>query len=380
MDSQGPAPPPARPTHASGAGPTSSSRSSGGTVEPANRSSLIKDLLRGPAPTSDGPRYELKDPFAEVTYRSSTYKEITDKADRLGSTRITAITADGRKSRIEKDNGRWPAEPGHPERQSTPPGASKVVPFAREPAASPLTAHTAPAPTPPVPGGERQARLAAIESALAELYAIKRAPVRLGELHIGRTEYHFRGEPGRLAFTESTFKLATDSNSPSVARSMVDVAEARSWKALRVNGNEDFRRLVWMEASVRGIKAVGYEPTPADQALLVKERESRQVNRIEQVQAAGAGTASATATKGTGRGGGRKAVLAAIEAVLVDRKVPEAKREAILAASVEQLAQRAQSGRQTTVKVYDAAAPTQRAPAPTVPEPGRQRDRSAPTR
>jgi hypothetical protein len=82
---------------------------------------------------------------------------------------------------------------------------------------------------------ERSALVARLESALTDRYIIERAPVTVGDVTIGRTEYRFRGDTSRVAFTESTFRLATDTNSPSVARSMVDVAEARNWKALRVS-------------------------------------------------------------------------------------------------------------------------------------------------
>src|SRR5207244_12697011 len=127
---------------------------------------------------------------------------------------------------------------------------------------------------------ERAALVARLEAALTDRYIIKRAPVTVGHATIGHTEYRFRGDPSRVAFTESTFRLATDTNSPSVARSMVDVAEARNWKALRVSGHEEFRRLVWFEASLRGVKTIGYEPMPSDLAWLRSERETRQANRI----------------------------------------------------------------------------------------------------
>ena len=82
---------------------------------------------------------------------------------------------------------------------------------------------------------ERAALVDRLEAALAERYVIKRAPVTVGEVKIGHTEYRYRGDTTRVAFTESTFRLATDTNNPSVARSMVDVAQARNWKALRVD-------------------------------------------------------------------------------------------------------------------------------------------------
>ena len=87
---------------------------------------------------------------------------------------------------------------------------------------------------------DRTALVARLEEALKDRYVIKRAPIKIGDVSIGQTEYRFRGDTSRIAFTESTFKLATDTNSPSVARSMVDVAQSRNWKGLRVTGSEDF--------------------------------------------------------------------------------------------------------------------------------------------
>jgi hypothetical protein len=213
-------------------------------------------------------------------------------------------------------------------------------------------------------------------------YLIKRAPVTMGEVKLGLTEYRFKGDTSRVAFTESTFRLATDTNSPSVARSMVDVAEARNWHSLRVSGNEEFKRAVWLEAAARGVKALGYEPNPADLERLKAERELRQVNRIEPGRDANAVPATAAnADKPASRGsGGRKTVLAAIEAILVANRVPEKRREAVMAAAADQLAQRTRNGQTPKVKVYDKAAPSQRPAVEPRPEQQRTRERAAPTR
>ena len=176
---------------------------------------------------------------------------------------------------------------------------------------------------------------------MSERYVIKRAPLELGAVTLGQTEYRYRGDTSRVAFTESTFKLSTDNNNPSVARSMVDVAEARNWRTLRVSGNEDFKRLVWLEASLRGVKTLGYEPQQADQDLLRRERDARSVNRIEPVLVTRDASADVTAAKQSARGGGgRKAVLAALESVLVAKRVPEKQRDAVMAAAADNLAQR----------------------------------------
>ncbi|NUZ08971.1 LPD7 domain-containing protein [Piscinibacter koreensis] len=386
---------------------TPSSPAKGGSVEPANRAEVAKDRFQTP---NDVPseRYELRDPFAEVTYRSHSMVNMIAKADQLGIHRFVALDAEGRRTTVQRLDGRWqrgPQRPAAPERPIDPaPGRDEVPDVSGNESSPPKVPwqaplHPAAARSPvnePAPQkvddqalarvdaeADRAARVARLEAALLERYLIKRAPVTIGDVTVGRTEYRFRGDTSRVAFTESTFRLATDTNSPSVARSMVDVAEARNWQGLRVSGNEEFRRLVWLEASVRGVKALGYEATPADLELLKKERESRLVNRIEPTRQVPGDKAdpAAPAEKGSARGsGGRKAVLVAIEAVLVAKSVPEKQREAIMAAATEKLAQRTRDGQAPRVKVYDKAAPSQRPVLAPVPEVQRTRERAGPTR
>lgn len=370
----------------------------GGTVEPANRAMLAKDLFQTPSEVP-GERYELRDAMADLTYRSSNLADMIAKADQLGSRRFTAIDTQGHRTTLQRVDGEWqrgPQRPAAPDRPLDPLPVRDEVPDVARGEATPQPSATK-APKSPARSdevdakaiarldarAERAALLARLETALMERYLIKRAPVTVGDMTIGRTEYRFRGDTSRVAFTESTFRLATDTNSPSVARSMVDVAEARNWRSLRVSGNEDFRRMVWLEASVRGVKTLGYEPNPADLEVLKKERESRLVNRIEPARdetsekAAGA----ATMEKGSARGsGGRKTVLAAIEAVLVAKRVPEKQREAVMAAATEKLAQRLRDGQVPKVKVYDRAAPSQRPAVMPVPEVQRTHERAAPVR
>jgi hypothetical protein len=360
----------------------------GGTVEPANRAPVAIERFQTPT-DAVGERYEMRDPFAEVTYRANTFPEMVAKADHLGSTRFVAVAEDGKRTSIQKVDGEWQRgqqRPALAERPLDPVTARDEVPEATNVVRMPGAAK---APVQPEQvdakaialidaQAERAALVARIESALMDRYIIKRAPVTMGDVTIGRTEYRFRGDTSRVAFTESTFRLATDTNSPSVARSMVDVAEARNWKALRVSGNEDFKRMVWLEASVRGVKTLGYEPNPGDLEVLKREREARLVNRIEPARDVGA-TATAPTDKASARGGGgRKAVLAAIEAVLVAKKVPEKQRAAVMAAATEKLAQRIRDGQVPKVKVYDKAAPSQRPVVMPTPEMQRTRDRAAP--
>ena len=371
--------------HSSARLPASSPR---GAVEPANRATVAKNHFQAPLDIP-AERYELRDPFAEVIYRTNNLPEIVAKADQLGSTRFTAIDEKDMRTTIQKAGDTWQRGPQHasaPERAADPvvandemPQSAKVAPSSKSVSQPEVTVSQSNAKIDAQT--ERAAQVARLEASLIERYLIKLAPVSIGDVSIGRTEYRFRGDTSRVAFTESTFRLSTNTNSPSVARSMVDVAETRNWRALRVSGNEDFKRMVWLEASVRGVKTVGYEPNPGDLEVLKKEREVRQVNRIEPARTDGPSGASAPTEKSSARGGGgRKAVLAAIEAVLIAKHVPEKQREAVMAAATEKLAQRVREGETLKVKVYDKTAPSQRSVVTPTPEVQRTQDRAAPVR
>jgi hypothetical protein len=357
----------------------SRSVSKGGTVEPGDRAAVAKATFQTPDPT-EGPRFELRDVTTDLIYHARSFDDMVVKADRVGALRFTSIDEQGRRSFVNKADGAWQRPPWlettTPAREpdastradkDASKGSAKVVPLM--PTANPeavVARIDAEA--------ERGALVAQLEAALNERYVIKRAMVSIGDKPVGQTEYRFRGDTSRLAFTESTFRLATDTNSPSVARSMVDVAQARDWKALRVTGHEEFRRMVWFEASLRGVKTIGYEPMPSDMAWLRSEREARQVNRIEPT----AHAESAAAGKASARGSGsRKTVLAAIEAVLVAQRVPEKRREAIMAAAADNLAKRLAAGEVHKVKVYDKAAPQQQPVVRPAPEQQRARERTA---
>jgi len=339
----------------------------GGTVEPANRAAVAKERFQTPMDLV-GERYELRDPFAEVTYRARTSQEMAAKAEQLGALRFYAVDMNGKRTAINKVDGEW--------RRSQPPPTRAIEPD---------VAKTQSPSLPKAPEvvdaakidveADRLARAERLQKALTERYVIKRAPLRMGDVTIGQTEYRFKGDATRIAFTETTFRLSTDTNSPSVARSMVDVAEARNWQALRVAGHEDFKRMVWLEASIRGVRALGYDPQPTDIDLVRRQREARQTNHIEAALPHEAENTGSTEGKHSSRGGGRKAVLAALEAVLVAKRVPERQRLAVMAAAEEKLARQIAAGQTHRIKVYDKTAPAQRQATRPAPEQQRTRER-----
>jgi hypothetical protein len=347
----------------------------GGSIEPSGTPGAA-----GRAPRlrpAAGERYELTDSVDGVTHRLERLEPMIAKAEALGATRFIAVTPDGKRSSISKTSGEWTRDPPVPQVQPPSPPAPRHIsellpPIATRTSEDPAMRQEA--------ADDRQARRARIEAALNERYVIRRAPIRIGDVSIGHTEYRHRGDSTRIAFTESSFRLSTETNSPSVARSMVDVAEARGWNALQVSGHEDFRRLIWLEASLRDLKTVGYEPIPGDHERLRKEAAARSPIPREARPAAGA-NASPGGPKASGRGGGgRRAVLVALEAVLLAQRVPAAQREAVMAAAEENLRRRLDRGEIHRVRVYDKTAAPARAPALPTRVASRDHDRPPPAR
>lgn len=90
------------------------------------------------------------------------------------------------------------------------------------------------------------------------------------------------------AFEDKGEKLTTKSNGKQIINDLLDIAEARGWQSVRVGGKEEFRRQAWLEASLRGMEARGFEPKDQDRAMLAKlraERDSEPVNSIEAMAA-----------------------------------------------------------------------------------------------
>ncbi len=95
----------------------------GGTVEPANRAPVAIARFQTPDQAA-GERYEMRDPFAEVTYRANTLPEMLGKAEQLGSTRFVAVAEDGKRTTIQKVDGEWQRGPAATGGTRAPPGPS----------------------------------------------------------------------------------------------------------------------------------------------------------------------------------------------------------------------------------------------------------------
>lgn len=121
------------------------------------------------------------------------------------------------------------------------------------------------------------------EAAQREEKALATAPARSADpplnerFNVSRwlltTNYEFRDQPGKTAFSERFGKLHTAHSTPTAAIAMIDRAAERGWDAVRVQGDAEFKRQVWIAAEARGIKAVGYEPTKGDISAAAAERQ-----------------------------------------------------------------------------------------------------------
>lgn len=103
-------------------------------------------------------------------------------------------------------------------------------------------------------------------------------------------KFHFREAQNKLAFEDRGAKMVTEHNDPAVATSMVELAEAKGWSKLKVSGHDDFKREVWLQASLKGIEVTGFKPKEVDLAKLDELRSYRMKNAIE-ADAAAPGTA-----------------------------------------------------------------------------------------
>jgi len=75
--------------------------------------------------------------------------------------------------------------------------------------------------------------------------------------------------------------LATTKEDIQTVHDMVEVAKAKGWDKLKLSGMPEFKRLMYIEAESQGIKTRGYQPTPADLAMVNRRLEERSLNQVQ---------------------------------------------------------------------------------------------------
>jgi hypothetical protein len=108
-------------------------------------------------------------------------------------------------------------------------------------------------------------------AAAPSAYAV---PAELERLFI-RVKDRFYFPDRSLAFVDRGTRLSAETENIEVIRSLVRIAQARGWEALRVTGTESFRSKVWREAALHAIAVRGYDPSEIERAQLARERAGR---------------------------------------------------------------------------------------------------------
>ncbi|MFC5342889.1 LPD7 domain-containing protein (plasmid) [Brevundimonas staleyi] len=117
-------------------------------------------------------------------------------------------------------------------------------------------------PVDPATTPEISTRVGDLPSAVAKRY--QGEPAKLG----GYIDY-FEG-PGSKhpAFRDRGGKLEALQTDPATVATLLAVAKHRNWTAIKVRGDDDFRREVWKEAQAMGLEVSGYRPKARDRAEL----------------------------------------------------------------------------------------------------------------
>lgn len=175
--------------------------------------------------------------------------------------------------------------------------------------------------------------------------------------HIVSKDYEFRDQPGKLAFTERPFSMRTSVDNPAAVKAMVDRAMERGWETIRVSGSSEFQRQAWIAATARGLKAVGYEPTPGDREAAGRERERLALDRSGAGARSTAKPPQQSQARAVPAAARERQVMAALDKAMRESKVPANLRDQLRAHVSAEHARRAAQGERVAVKVYDPAAP-----------------------
>jgi putative DNA primase/helicase len=82
---------------------------------------------------------------------------------------------------------------------------------------------------------------------------------------------------GAPAFRDHGRRLTTGSENTELIHSLVEIAKARGWEEITVQGTQRFRQEAWRQARLAGLSARGYKPSEPERAAIVRAR-ARQAN------------------------------------------------------------------------------------------------------
>jgi hypothetical protein len=104
---------------------------------------------------------------------------------------------------------------------------------------------------------------------------------------------------GKYVFEDKGKTLATDNARKETVIDMLTLAKAKGWDTIKVTGTPEFKREIWLQGELQGLRVNGHQPTKDDLALLELLKEGQKKNTISGTQSAASNTqAAATANAG----------------------------------------------------------------------------------
>lgn len=95
-----------------------------------------------------------------------------------------------------------------------------------------------------------------------------------------KVNFYDKADPKSVAFEDRTTALATSKSDVKTVRSMLDLAQDKGWSSIKIKGDAEFKRQMWLEAQMRGIETKGYKPTEQDVAELQAIQEGQTKNEV----------------------------------------------------------------------------------------------------
>lgn len=105
-------------------------------------------------------------------------------------------------------------------------------------------------------------------------------PGHLKSKYVFTEKGDYINEAGDVVFKDQGASLKTAKNDMDTVQDMLEVAETKGWSSIQLNGSKEFKRIAYIEATVRGIDAYGYKPNEKDLAIIDQLREERSINII----------------------------------------------------------------------------------------------------
>ena len=97
-----------------------------------------------------------------------------------------------------------------------------------------------------------------------------------------KVNYYDKQNPSVIAFEDRNTSLNTSNSDEKTVNAMLDMAQVKGWKSIKLKGTEEFKRQMWLEAQLRGIETKGYNPKEEDLVAFKIKQAERTQNKIEQ--------------------------------------------------------------------------------------------------